>query len=139
MQSPEYSCPSALSTVRSVDAMFGNPKLETRLLIPSSFTEFELPRHALMKYRTFGRTGWNVSDTGYGLWGMGGWSGSDDHQSKTALQHAAEAGCTFFDSAWGYGGGKSDRLLGQLLAANPGRRLYAASKIPPANFKWPAL
>ena len=92
-----------------------------------------------MQYRTFGRTGWNVSDIGYGLWGMGGWTGSDDHQSKTALQHAAEAGCTLFDSAWGYGGGKSDRLLGQLLAANSERRLYAASKIPPANFKWPAL
>jgi len=92
-----------------------------------------------MQYRTFGRTGWNVSDIGYGLWGMGGWSGSDDQQSKAALQHAADAGCTFFDSAWGYGGGKSDRLLGQLVAANPGQRLYAASKVPPANFKWPAL
>jgi aryl-alcohol dehydrogenase-like predicted oxidoreductase len=92
-----------------------------------------------MQYRIFGRTGWNVSDIGYGLWGMSGWSGSDDRQSVAALQHAADAGCTFFDSAWGYGEGKSDRLLGQLLAANPDKRLYAASKIPPANFKWPAL
>ena len=92
-----------------------------------------------MQYRTFGRTGWNVSDIGYGLWGMSGWSGSDDRQSQAALQHAADAGCTFFDSAWGYGEGKSDRLLGQVLAANPHKRLYAASKIPPGNFKWPAL
>jgi len=92
-----------------------------------------------MRYRTFGRTGWGVSDIGYGLWGMSGWSGSDDQQSTAALQHAADAGCTFFDSAWGYGEGKSDRLLGKLLKGNPGRRLYAASKIPPGNFKWPAL
>lgn len=92
-----------------------------------------------MQYRTFGRTGWNVSDIGYGLWGMSGWSGSDDQQSAAALQHAADAGCTFFDSAWAYGEGKSDRLLGNLVKANPGKRLYSASKIPPGNFKWPAL
>ena len=52
-----------------------------------------------MQYRKFGRTGWNVSDIGYGLWGMSGWSGSDDQQSAGALQHAADAGCNFFDSA----------------------------------------
>jgi aryl-alcohol dehydrogenase-like predicted oxidoreductase len=91
-----------------------------------------------MQYRQFGRTGWNVSDIGYGLWGMSGWSGSNDQQSADALQRAADAGCTFFDSAWGYGDGKSDQFLGQLLASNPDRRLYAASKIPPKNLKWPA-
>ena len=91
-----------------------------------------------MQYRTFGRTGWTVSDIGYGLWGMGGWSGSDDQQSTASLQFAADAGCTFFDSAWGYGEGKSDQLLGRLLARNPGKRLYAASKVPPKNLKWPA-
>jgi aryl-alcohol dehydrogenase-like predicted oxidoreductase len=92
-----------------------------------------------MQYRQLGRTGWKVSDIGYGLWGMSGWSGSDDEQSLASLQRAVDAGCTFFDSAWGYGEGKSDQFLGQVLAANPGRRLYAASKIPPMNLKWPAL
>jgi aryl-alcohol dehydrogenase-like predicted oxidoreductase len=92
-----------------------------------------------MQYRNFGRTGWMVGDIGYGLWGIGGWSGSDDQQSKASLQLAADSGCTFFDSAWGYGAGKSDQLLGALLARNSDKRLYAASKIPPANFKWPAL
>jgi aryl-alcohol dehydrogenase-like predicted oxidoreductase len=91
-----------------------------------------------MQYRQFGRTGWNISDIGYGLWGMSGWSGSDDQQSATSLQRAADDGCTFFDSAWGYGEGKSDQFLGQLVASNPDRRLYAASKIPPKNLKWPA-
>src|SRR6516164_6254388 len=92
-----------------------------------------------MQYRQFGRTGWTVSDIGYGLWGMSGWSGSDDEQSAAALQRAVDAGCTFFDSAWGYGEGKSDQFLGELLARNPGERLYAASKVPPKNLKWPAL
>ena len=92
-----------------------------------------------MQYRKFGRTAWTLGDIGYGLWGMGGWSGSDDRQSADALQRAADAGCTFFDSAWGYGEGKSDKLLGELLAHNLGKRLYAASKVPPMNLKWPAL
>ncbi len=92
----------------------------------------------LMKYRKLGRTGFEVSDIAHGLWGMGGWSGSDDKQSLAALQMAIDAGCNFFDSAWGYGEGKSDALLGQIIAANPGKRLYAASKIPPKNLQWPA-
>lgn len=69
---------------------------------------------------------------------MSGWTGSDDRQSMDSLQRAVEAGCTFFDSAWAYGNGKSDEFLGQTLARNPGKRLYAASKIPPKNLKWPA-
>ena len=92
-----------------------------------------------MQYRTFGRTGWNVSDIGCGLWGMSGWTGSDDRQSAASLQQAADAGCNFFDSAWAYGSGKSDQLLGQLIRDDLGKRLYAASKIPPKNFRWPAL
>lgn len=91
-----------------------------------------------MKYRKFGRTGWNVSDMAYGLWGMGGWSGSDDDTSRKSLQLAVELGCNFFDTAWAYGDGKSDRLLGDLIASNPKKRLYAASKIPPKNQQWPA-
>ena len=91
-----------------------------------------------MNYRRFGRTGFQVSDVGYGLWGMSGWSGSDDHESLASLQLAVDQGCTFFDTAWAYGDGKSDGLLGQILAQNPGKRLYAASKIPPMNLKWPA-
>jgi len=91
-----------------------------------------------MKYRRFGRTGWEVGDIAHGLWGMGGWSGSEDRESLAALQLAVDLGCNFFDSAWAYGDGKSDGLLGQALANNSGKRLYAASKIPPKNLKWPA-
>ncbi len=92
-----------------------------------------------MRYRTFGRTGIEISDIAPGLWGMGGWSGSDDKQSLNALQLSVDLGCNFFDSARAYGEGKSDGLLGQTIAKNKGKRLYAASKIPPKNERWPAL
>jgi aryl-alcohol dehydrogenase-like predicted oxidoreductase len=91
-----------------------------------------------MKYRKLGRTGFEVSDIAHGLWGMSGWSGSEDRESLEALQLAVDLGCNFFDSAWAYGDGKSDSLLGQIIARNKGKRLYAASKIPPKNLKWPA-
>lgn len=91
-----------------------------------------------MQYRALGRTGFKVSDVACGLWGMSGWSGSEDTESLAALQLAVDLGCNFFDTAWAYGDGRSDRLLGQIIAANPARRLYAASKIPPKNRKWPA-
>ncbi|MCL4709568.1 aldo/keto reductase [bacterium] len=91
-----------------------------------------------MNYRRFGRTNWSVSEIGYGMWGMGGWTGSDDQESIQSLQRAVELGCNFFDTAWAYGAGKSEGLLGQLVRANPERKLYTATKIPPKNFKWPS-
>ncbi len=91
-----------------------------------------------MRYREFGKTGFSVSDVAIGLWGMSGWSGSDDAESLHALQLAVDLGCNFFDTAWAYGEGKSDGFLGKILAANFGKRLYAASKIPPKNRKWPS-
>lgn len=91
-----------------------------------------------MRYRVLGRTGFEVSEIGCGLWGMSGWSGSEDAESLASLQRAVDGGCNFFDTAWAYGEGKSDGFLGKILAANPGKRLYAASKIPPKNRKWPA-
>ncbi len=91
-----------------------------------------------MRYRQLGRTGFNVSDIGHGLWGMGGWSGSEDAQSLASLQRSVDLGCTFFDSAWAYGEGHSDRLLGRVLEQNRDKRLFVASKVPPRNRKWPA-
>lgn len=91
-----------------------------------------------MRYRTFGRTGWQVSDIGYGMWGLGGWSGSDDEESLGSLHRAVELGCNFFDTAWAYGRGHSEQLLGQLVRAHPDKRIYVATKIPPKNGKWPA-
>ena len=91
-----------------------------------------------MEYRDFGRTGWSVSEIGYGMWGMAGWTGSDDQESLRSLQRAVDLGCNFFDTAWGYGEGKSEGLLGELVRQNPDRRLFTATKIPPQNFRWPS-
>ncbi|NLH09174.1 MAG: aldo/keto reductase [Chloroflexi bacterium] len=91
-----------------------------------------------MQYRRFGRLGWQVSEIGYGMWGMGSWTGSDDEESLRSLNRAVELGCNFFDTAWAYGEGRSERLLGQLLKQHPDKRLYAATKIPPKNRKWPS-
>jgi len=91
-----------------------------------------------MKYRRFGRTGWWVSEIGYGMWGMGEWKGSEDDQSLRSLQRAIDLGCNFFDTAWAYGEGHSENLLGQIVHANPDKVLYTATKIPPKNRKWPS-
>ena len=91
-----------------------------------------------MKYRALGRTGFQVSDIAHGLWGMSGWSESDDNESRQAIQLAIDSGCNFFDTAWAYGDGKSDGLLGEALTKNKGKRIFAASKIPPKNLRWPA-
>src|ERR1041385_1761088 len=91
-----------------------------------------------MRYRQFGRTGWQVSEIGDGMWGMGSWSNSDDHESLQSLQLSIDRGCNFFDTAYAYGEGHSEGLLGQTVRANPGKRLYTATKIPPMNLKWPA-
>jgi aryl-alcohol dehydrogenase-like predicted oxidoreductase len=91
-----------------------------------------------MNYRRFGRTGWPVSEVGYGMWGMSAWTGSDDAESRASLQRAVDLGCNFFDTAWHYGSGHSERLLGELVRRNRGKRIYVATKIPPKNLAWPA-
>lgn len=94
-----------------------------------------------MRTRTFGRLGWQVSELGYGLWGMGGWSGSDDAESMAALERAIDLGCTFYDTALAYGNGKSEQLLGRVLAGrrDARARVRVATKVPPRNGQWPAL
>jgi aryl-alcohol dehydrogenase-like predicted oxidoreductase len=91
-----------------------------------------------MLYRRFGRTGWQVSEVGYGMWGMGGWKESDDEESLLSLQRAIDLGCNFFDTAWAYGNGHSEKLFNKIFRANPGKQLYIATKIPPKNFIWPS-
>jgi aryl-alcohol dehydrogenase-like predicted oxidoreductase len=90
-----------------------------------------------MELRRFGRLGWMVSEIGCGMWGLAGWTGSDDDRSREALDEAVRLGVNFFDTAWAYGDGHSERILGELVRAHPGPRLYTASKIPPKNREWP--
>lgn len=91
-----------------------------------------------MNYRRFGRMGWQVSEIGYGMWGMVGWTGTDLEEVERALQKSVDLGCNFFDTAWAYGDGRSEALLGKLVRANPKKRLYTATKIPPKNLQWPS-
>lgn len=69
---------------------------------------------------------------------MVAWSGSSDEESMTSLQRAADLGCTFFDTAFAYGNGRSEGLLGELVKANPDKKLYTATKVPPKDQRWPA-
>jgi aryl-alcohol dehydrogenase-like predicted oxidoreductase len=91
-----------------------------------------------MQYRRFGRTNWQVSEIGYGMWGLAGWTGSDIKEVEQSLDRSVELGCNFFDTAWAYAEGKSEQILGKLVKRNPGKTLYCATKIPAKNFKWPA-
>jgi aryl-alcohol dehydrogenase-like predicted oxidoreductase len=90
-----------------------------------------------MRYRTYPRTGWKISDIGYGMWGMGGWTGSDDEESLRSLDLAVELGCNFFDTAWAYGNGHSEQLLAETLRRHADTRLYVATKVPPKDRVWP--
>ena len=91
-----------------------------------------------MIYRPFPRTNWKIAEIGYGTWGMAGWSGSDDAESLAAMERALALGCNFFDTAWAYGSGHSERLLRRLLTGWRGDQVYVATKVPPKNGRWPA-
>ena len=91
-----------------------------------------------MKTRKFGKTNWLISEIGYGMWGLAGWTGSDQNEVEKSLELSVELGCNFFDTAWGYAEGKSEEILGKLLRRHSGKKLYAATKIPPKNFIWPS-
>jgi aryl-alcohol dehydrogenase-like predicted oxidoreductase len=92
-----------------------------------------------MRYRKLGATGVEISEVGYGAWGIGGkqWQGGTDEESIRALQRAFELGLNFIDTALAYGDGHSERLVGQVLPAAP-HRVYVATKVPPKNGTWPA-
>lgn len=72
------------------------------------------------------------------MWGLAGWTGNEEDEIERALEKSVELDCNFFDTAWGYGAGKSEQILGKLLRRHPNKKLYAATKIPPMNFKWPS-
>jgi aryl-alcohol dehydrogenase-like predicted oxidoreductase len=92
-----------------------------------------------MNKRTLGRTGLEVSEIGYGSWGIGktSWIGADDQESLKSLHKAIDLGLNFIDTALGYGHGHSERLIGQLLKERS-EQIYVATKIPPKNRQWPA-
>jgi aryl-alcohol dehydrogenase-like predicted oxidoreductase len=92
-----------------------------------------------MKYRKLGRTGLEVSEIGYGAWGIGGkqWIGATDDNSLAALRKAIDSGLNFIDTALAYGDGKSEELVGQAMRESA-QTIYVATKVPPMNRVWPA-
>ena len=92
-----------------------------------------------MQYRVLGRTNFEVSDIGYGAWGIGGkqWLGGTDDESLLALRRAIDLGVNLIDTALAYGDGHSERLVGDAVRAT-GRKIYVATKVPPMNRIWPA-
>jgi aryl-alcohol dehydrogenase-like predicted oxidoreductase len=92
-----------------------------------------------MRYREFGTCGYQVSQLGFGAWGIGGtqWLGGTDHESVRALRRALELGVNFIDTALAYGDGHSERLVGRVVR-EAGTRIYVATKVPPKNRLWPA-
>jgi aryl-alcohol dehydrogenase-like predicted oxidoreductase len=92
-----------------------------------------------MKYRKLGRTNIEVSEIGYGAWGIGGmqWLGGTDDESLASLRRAIELGLNFIDTALAYGAGHSEELVGKVVR-DSGRRIYVATKVPPKNQLWPA-
>jgi len=92
-----------------------------------------------MRYRKLGRTGIEVSDIGYGAWGIGGkqWLGGQDDESLNSLERAIDLGVNLIDTALAYGDGHSEKLVGQVVRS-AGRKIYVATKVPPKNRIWPA-
>lgn len=91
-----------------------------------------------MQYRKLGRTGLNVSEVGYGAWGISGaqWIGAQDEESIRALKAAQDAGVNFFDTALAYGDGHSEQLISRAFGKSGD--VIIASKVPPKNYIWPA-
>jgi aryl-alcohol dehydrogenase-like predicted oxidoreductase len=89
-----------------------------------------------MKYRTFGKTGWNVSEIGFGGWQLGGTFGPiEDQESIHMLLHAWEQGINFVDTAQMYGKGRSEEVIGRALKQWNGDHIYVATKVQPTQ--WP--
>jgi aryl-alcohol dehydrogenase-like predicted oxidoreductase len=90
-----------------------------------------------MQYRTFGRTGWSVSEVSFGAWQLGGqWGAVDDEQSVELLLDAYRAGINFVDTAEFYGYGHSESVIGESLRRWDGDKIYVATKTRP--IQWPS-
>jgi len=92
-----------------------------------------------MRYRRLGRTNFEISEIGYGAWGIGGnqWLGGSDDESLVALRRAIDLGLNFIDTALAYGEGHSEQLVGEIVREAPGK-VFVATKVPPKNQLWPA-
>ena len=91
-----------------------------------------------MRYRTLGKTGWEISEIGCGPWGMGNWSDEVVEALTAEFSYAIELDYNFFDDAVQYGYGFREKLMGKLLKKYAGKTLYMATTIQPKKNKWPS-
>jgi aryl-alcohol dehydrogenase-like predicted oxidoreductase len=90
-----------------------------------------------MRYRTFGNTGWQIGEIAFGAWQLGGdWGAIDDAASIRTLHHAWDQGVNLVDTAYIYGKGHSETVIGQALKQWQGHKIYVATKVQPVE--WPA-
>ena len=94
--------------------------------------------HSHAKQKILDRTGWQVSEIGYGMWGMGGWSGSTIRSRLSLCRQQSIMAVTFSILRTPTARATAKNLLGQIVRANQDKRLYTATKIPPKNKQWPA-
>jgi aryl-alcohol dehydrogenase-like predicted oxidoreductase len=89
-----------------------------------------------MQYRQLGKSGIQISEIGFGAWGIGGWGTRNDTEATRALRRAFDLGVNFYDTALGYGNGHSESLIGKAFKSER-QKVVIASKIPPKTFRWP--
>ena len=83
-----------------------------------------------MEQRVLGKTGRPVSIIGLGTWQLGAdWGSVTESDARDVLQAAVESGVTFLDTADVYGDGRSEQIIGQFLADNPGTDVVVATKM----------
>lgn len=92
-----------------------------------------------MQTRPLGRTSLRVSEIGFGAWGLSGvqWIGATEGESVKALHRALDLGVNLIDTAFAYGDGVSERIIGRVLKERKGD-VIVATKVPPKNRIWPA-
>ncbi|MDR3688762.1 MAG: aldo/keto reductase [Fimbriimonas sp.] len=91
-----------------------------------------------MRYRKFGKHGVDVSEVGFGAWAIGGsWGPQSDGDSVESLAMSLDMGVNFIDTAAGYGGGKSERIIGHVLRERGSQNVFVATKTPPTAGDWP--
>ena len=84
-----------------------------------------------MQYRLMGKTGDRVSILGYGCMRFPHTKGKIDlERTERQIIQAIEQGVNYFDTAWIYHGGRSENILGDILAKGYRDKVFIATKLP---------
>jgi predicted aldo/keto reductase-like oxidoreductase len=90
-----------------------------------------------LEYASYGKTGRSVSRLGFGgtIAGLANYLGAFDPNEREnaeqiieAIHTALELGVTYFDTAWSYGNGTSERIFGEALEKADASKIFLATK-----------